>query len=875
MFQPGINIKIKIPLNTASEHGVNCATQSAQPSKVELSEAEKEAKLNKIINDIQHGNIALNEAKIIFEELGIIHKTVKNGNKNILTFEFNGKSYTLHCFADTKLDTKSTKIDVPFTPFNPIDPLNKNLMDNYKNSYTLDELKNDYKLTDRDITVFFEKQNDKYIIRQSAAKSCFGRDDIKTVSQLLEAIKNDGLSEGYVRGAYDFTAEQTNKYLTLISQNPKKYILNQNAIREDFPNIEINTLGQLKDAINNSTVTDEHLGDFEPENFDDITSLNYAELFKSGKMNAEFIEENLGKLILSKDPSVRKFALMINNAFFEYGCHTKKQKQDLIKWFIILVNQQNGIQYPKNQGVLFVGEISVPVTLRDGTSKDIIINITEEDNVRASSKEAAIQYIKEHLAEFIQKWEIENQEEVMRQDNLPQIDIEPESSVAVKKYWSGSFYMRVTLEDGSTKYITIQISVNDKIEAGNKSALENYIREHMYEYLSEWETANHQYIASWDELNCNNMSMGEVYEFTYEKLKKVGLTDWEISTYFQKLNDGTYIMQTNKIDQQFPGMNIRDAEYLKSVLDYSSPTTTNIYLTESEMLELGDNIFDKLEEILNSQKLKNLYEADVDGVIDRFEQGNNDTNDCWLLSGLATISSTQAGKELIKNCVRWNSDYTQVIVTFPGSNESVAITIEELLAADPDLGSGKYNYGDNDVLAIVLAYEKLYGDVDGGHSDTFFDKFLPFLSRDINITSTFEGKGIDDLVNIVGGLFGSGGGRIDLSADTVYEYLQDMLDAKNNGQNVAATFALFTGGDTNYSWTTVDGQEGHAELDHGGWADWGGHVFAITDITSTTVTFVNPWDSSVSYTVTWSEFANIGISEISWATWSNHAPVTG
>ena len=41
-----------------------------------------------------------------------------------------------------------------------------------------------------------------------------------------------------------------------------------------------------------------------------------------------------------------------------------------------------------------------------------------------------------------------------------------------------------------------------------------------------------------------------------------------------------------------------------------------------------------------------------------------------------------------------------------------------------------------------------------------------------------------------------------------------------------------------------------------------GHAFAITNITNDTITFVNPWNSSKSYTMTWNEFAKLGIGMI-------------
>ena len=284
-------------------------------------------------------------------------------------------------------------------------------------------------------------------------------------------------------------------------------------------------------------------------------------------------------------------------------------------------------------------------------------------------------------------------------------------------------------------------------------------------------------------------------------------------------------------------------------------------LTQDVFKKLGDNAFDKIRNIQSSQKYVNCYLADIDGEIGDFRQGKNGTGDCWLLSGIAAINSTPAGKQLIKDSIKWSSDYTAITITFPASGDSVTVTLEELINADPDLGSGKYNYGDNDVLAIVLAYEKLYGDIEGDDGDTFLRKFLPNADHNCE-----KASGIDDLFSMVGGIFGIGD-NADIDEDNVIRYLQNILRAKQSGHNVAATFSLFTSGDTNYTWTTVDGKQGSANLDHGGMFEWGGHTFAITDITSTTVTFINPWQSTKSYTVAWHEFAKIGIGEIAWSVW--------
>ena len=92
----------------------------------------------------------------------------------------------------------------------------------------------------------------------------------------------------------------------------------------------------------------------------------------------------------------------------------------------------------------------------------------------------------------------------------------------------------------------------------------------------------------------------------------------------------------------------------------------------------------------------------------------------------------------------------------------------------------------------------------------------------------------------------------------VIDFLKDQKNEKQKGFNYSATFAVLCSGDATYSWKTTDGNSESFDM------STSGHALAITDITSNTVTFANPWDSSEHFEVTWSEFANIGIGELSY-----------
>ena len=167
---------------------------------------------------------------------------------------------------------------------------------------------------------------------------------------------------------------------------------------------------------------------------------------------------------------------------------------------------------------------------------------------------------------------------------------------------------------------------------------------------------------------------------------------------------------------------------------------------------------------------------------------------------------------------------------------------------------------------LELAYEKIGGRLDG--TPTFgdwvgaigtlspsklFNKSKVTTSLFTKLTGTYDDTcgGLDDLGAVITG------GKTDLSGSDVKKFLRNLLAAKNAGKGYAATFGLFTSGTETFTWNCVGGGSGKCKLTQTG------HVFAITDITDRWVTFVNPANSSESYTVTWDEFVNIHIGMVS------------
>lgn len=102
--------------------------------------------------------------------------------------------------------------------------------------------------------------------------------------------------------------------------------------------------------------------------------------------------------------------------------------------------------------------------------------------------------------------------------------------------------------------------------------------------------------------------------------------------------------------------------------------------------------------------VKTGIEATLDGQISATKQGT--LGDCWLLSSVNALNSTQQGKELIKEIL--NYDENGVSVNLKGLEKAYYFTNEQLKQAQ---NSGEYSNGDLDMNAIELAVQSAFDDI--------------------------------------------------------------------------------------------------------------------------------------------------------------------
>lgn len=247
----------------------------------------------------------------------------------------------------------------------------------------------------------------------------------------------------------------------------------------------------------------------------------------------------------------------------------------------------------------------------------------------------------------------------------------------------------------------------------------------------------------------------------------------------------------------------------------------------------------------------------VNGEIDeKVSQGG--TGDCWLLSGVLALNSTDVGKQIIKNSIKPNPDGS-VTVTFNGIGVSYTISASEIKRHDTDnKPNDAYSNGDNDMLVLELAVTKLKKDIAAGKVKLDVD---PKSWEAYNPGGSIEGGFAQQILYFLTGKTsttliadspraGYEDPQTFISEKEIFQMFQEALE---NG-NTVLNFGLYDG---THSAMETNGRMFAIDLGNGG------HALAITNLTATTVTFVNPWDSTKEYTMSWEEFAKLGIGMLS------------
>ncbi|MCD8024458.1 MAG: C2 family cysteine protease [Candidatus Gastranaerophilales bacterium] len=219
----------------------------------------------------------------------------------------------------------------------------------------------------------------------------------------------------------------------------------------------------------------------------------------------------------------------------------------------------------------------------------------------------------------------------------------------------------------------------------------------------------------------------------------------------------------------------------------------------------------------SSQRMQSDFSETIYGIFNDEDKGVNGeidegvfqgkTGDCWLISGVLSLSYTEEGSEIIKNAISQNEngDYE---VYFKGAGKTYTVTKEELeevnvgtILSGLGIKNSTYSTGDDDMLLIELALEKL---VDEGE------------------VSIVTGDGI------------TGG-----SAYYLYELLTGNNVEYAYGDDADEVLELFDYYEENQDTTaaTLGVEDGFSGLEDS-------HAYAVKSYDGDTMTLVNPWDST-------------------------------
>ncbi len=240
-------------------------------------------------------------------------------------------------------------------------------------------------------------------------------------------------------------------------------------------------------------------------------------------------------------------------------------------------------------------------------------------------------------------------------------------------------------------------------------------------------------------------------------------------------------------------------------------------------------------------------------IIDFFDKETKDgkigntkqigTGDCWLLSGINAINSTEKGRQIIKDALEYETDdkgkITGTIVHFKGASD-VYVSSDEVAKTK---GSLLYASGDDDMIALELATEKIYDKLANNEISYSLDTPLSITTHNKAtkfLASSLEGGMISEIMYLLTG-------KVTDSTNSEDEKNQ-ILDKFINNKNKDYALAASINGDW---YDVVKDYNNHYFLIAGE------HAYSIKSADDNTVTVVNPWNSAKEIVFERNEFINV------------------
>ena len=236
-----------------------------------------------------------------------------------------------------------------------------------------------------------------------------------------------------------------------------------------------------------------------------------------------------------------------------------------------------------------------------------------------------------------------------------------------------------------------------------------------------------------------------------------------------------------------------------------------------------DSVSDDVKKLLDKEEKSNLA---IDEEIEDSRQGYH--GDCWLISSINALSYDEKGREIISNAITKKEGGYEVY--FAGDNKTIYVSDEEILAAKAE---GTYSKGDDDVLLMELAFEKLYDSyplqisnpVDNGGFESYA---IYHLTGDSNQTCINYNHGIhkyNPFTTVASDMFG-----LTNPIDDAYDKIEQ------DPERYATTINFVDPSGEHYP--TVKDIDGN-EVVLGS-----PHAWALKEVHGDYVYMVNPWDAS-------------------------------
>ena len=279
---------------------------------------------------------------------------------------------------------------------------------------------------------------------------------------------------------------------------------------------------------------------------------------------------------------------------------------------------------------------------------------------------------------------------------------------------------------------------------------------------------------------------------------------------------------------------------------------TAVYYNSTEAAEKikGQNDVAETKPVsVNGTTQSNGSGRDLDGNIDASAQSGY-TGDCWLLTGLNSLSYSEAGREAIREAMTFNDDGS-VTINFKGLDVSYTVSAEQIAAANRNR---KYSSGDDDVLVYEMAIEQLRNDIGSGKIQ--FNVNSPYYVSDTSTgrsgNSSIDGGYVEQVWYLLTGKLSN----TTSNPSEVQSYLDKF--AQNPDSSVMSCSFKGGHGDRN-GFTVTDANGNQVQLYYS-------HAYAVKSVDGNNVTIVNPWDSTEEIVLdrnTFAQYANLSYSDLS------------